>query len=524
MDISDRDSDKAEYVAIHFFYIELFSKRFCCAFKILYLKIKYSVLKNITLGTFEDFFNTRWFFFTNNQQGTLLNTFTRELEVVGNSFGAISLLFAQIVQLSFYLIVPLVISWEVTLISIACATIFVTPFLFLGSISRKLGVLSTSTSNQLMAVLNESFNVAKVILGFGNQKKSIRFLSNAFDAHVKVAIKSQTLGHAQPLVYFPFGIAVMAIAVYTGQKLNVALSEMSVILFALIRILPNIGNLVAGKNALHNFFPSYEQILRLKDLSIQSKQPSGTRKFDGFNQNIAINELTYAYPDRDSTLIDINIRIPKGKMIAFVGESGVGKSTLIDIIMGFNEPSKGQILIDGLPLQDFNIISYRKKIGYVPQDSILFNMSITDNLLWAKSEASRKEIYSACKLANAHDFIQELPEKYDTTVGDRGVLLSGGQIQRIALARAILRKPELLILDEATSSLDTQSERLIQEAIDQIAKRTTVVAVAHRLSTILQSDYIYVLQSGSIVEEGKYDQLMRNDKFFKKMVQAQSIS
>ena len=209
--------------------------------------------------------------------------------------------------------------------------------------------------------------------------------------------------------------------------------------------------------------------------------------------------------------------IPRGKMVAIVGRSGSGKSTLVDIIIGFNEPLDGQIYVDGTPLHEFEINSYRKRIGYVPQESILFNMTIYENLLWAKEDATREEIREACIIANAAEFIEQFPKGYDTFVGDRGVRLSGGQIQRVALARAVLRNPDILILDEATSSLDSESERLIQLSIEAIAKKMTVIVIAHRLSTIAKADYIYVLEDGRIVEEGEYSQLVKNDGSFSQM-------
>lgn len=199
-------------------------------------------------------------------------------------------------------------------------------------------------------------------------------------------------------------------------------------------------------------------------------------------------------------------------MTAFVGKSGIGKSTLIDLLMGFHEISRGTITIDGVPLQDFDILSYRSRTGYVPQDSVLFNTSIRENLLWADEKASQRGIEEACCLANADEFIRQFPEGFDTVVGDRGVRLSGGQIQRIALARALLRKPEILFLDEATSSLDTHSVRLIQLAIENIAKAITVIVVAHRLSTIRNADCIYVLQNGKAVEQRPYEELIKESQ------------
>jgi len=315
----------------------------------------------------------------------------------------------------------------------------------------------------------------------------------------------------------------VVVALFSARRFNVPLSEITVLLAALLQAAVAIGSIMTKKNALEIFLPSYEQINTLRQRAKRLAQISGNRQFGGFTRELSIETISFAYPGHEAVLIDINARIPKGKMVAFVGESGTGKTTLIDLIIGFHQAQKGCILFDGVPLSDFDINSYRQKIGYVPQDSVLFNMTIRDNLLWAYKSATDKEIIHACRQANADEFITKFSEGYNILVGDRGVRLSGGQVQRIALARAILRKPELLILDEATSSLDTYSERLIQQAIENIAKETTVIAIAHRLSTIAKADYVYVLKNGRIVEEGTYSKLIQMKGHFNRMVQLQAL-
>ena len=210
-------------------------------------------------------------------------------------------------------------------------------------------------------------------------------------------------------------------------------------------------------------------------------------------------------------------------MFAVVGESGAGKSTLIDVLMGFNQPETGSVTFDGVDLGQYDIVSYRQRIGYVPQDSVLFNTTLRENLRWSHDQATDDEIEAACLRANAHEFIRGFPEGYGTLVGDRGVRLSGGQRQRIALARAILRKPDLLILDEATSSLDTSSERLIQSSLESISGETTLVVIAHRLSTIANADHVYVMEQGRIVESGTYAALVKDGGHFSRMTDLQRL-
>jgi ATP-binding cassette subfamily B protein len=487
------------------------------------VKTKYALLRNIILGTFEDFFKARWYFFSSGKQGTLLNTFIHEINVIGEAFGAIAIIFAQIVQCLIFIIVPFYISWKVSLLGISFALLFVLPFTLVEKVSYVLGKKNTSTANEIGSVIQESLSSAKIILGFGNKHKSLSSLSRGFNAHYDATIKSQILGVAITELYYPLGIIVLAAVVISGLRFAVPVSEIVVILYSFSRIVPLIGNITFKKNALNNFFPSYEQVLHLRQSALALEQKTGTMAFPGLNEKISLGGVSFSYPGYAPALQDIKVEIPKGKMIAFVGHSGSGKSTLIDMIMGFNEPLSGKITIDDIPLQEFDINSYRQRIGYVPQDSILFNMSIRDNLLWAKDSATEDEIKAACKKANAADFIEGFPQGYDTVVGDRGVRLSGGQIQRIALARAILRKPDLLILDEATSSVDTQSERLIQQAVEDISKNTTVIVIAHRLSTIINADYIYTLDNGKIVEGGTYSELLQKNGLFSQMVNVQMI-
>lgn len=486
-------------------------------------RIKYAALRDIMVGAFEDFFNARWYFFTSGKQGVLLNSFTRELNIVGDAFGAMGLFFASVLQTVLYLTLPFYLSWQVTIISLGIAFLFAVPFILLGKLSYRLGNVCTNTGNRMVSALHENLSLAKVVLGFGNQRKNIDNFVRAFDDHRWAAIKSQTLSIAIPRLYRPFGAIMVVIALFAARRFGVPLAEITVLLLALLQVALSIGNMTTQKNILENFFPSYEQIQALRHRAKQLKQTSGTRQFSGFTRELRISRLSFAYPNHKMVLDNINVCIPKGKMIAFVGESGSGKSTFIDMVMGFHPPTLGQIMFDGVSLQDFDINSYRRRLGYVPQESILFNMSVADNLRWAKEDATDEEIRVASQQANAEEFIEALPRKYDTLVGDRGVRLSGGQVQRIALSRAILRKPDILILDEATSSLDTHSERLIQQAIENIAKETTVIVIAHRLSTVVNADYIYVLKKGRVIEKGTYSELIQMNGDFHRMAKLQVL-
>ena len=233
--------------------------------------------------------------------------------------------------------------------------------------------------------------------------------------------------------------------------------------------------------------------------------------------------VRFGYAKNKDILKNINIKIFKDQTVAIVGKSGSGKTTFADIMMGFYRPEQGCVLIDGQKLSEFEISSYQKKIGYISQEPILFNTTIKENLLWANEAADEGQLFDALEKAYAIDFVQKLPDKLETLTGDRGIKLSGGEKQRIALARVLLRNPEILILDEATSSLDTESERFIQKTIYEISKNCTTVIIAHRLSTIKEVQNIYVFEDGEVKEEGNFQFLMEYGKTFKRLVQNQFL-
>ncbi len=487
------------------------------------LKTRYAVLRDLTMGTFDDFFNARWYFFGTQRQGTIFNTFIRELGKVGAAFASVAVCLTGSLRLIVFLTVPLLISWEVTLVSLLVAMILAWPLMWLGRVGYRLGRQNTATANRYGSVLQESFGLARVILGFGNQKWSRERLKKTFDSNARSMVRSQTLNITVPALYQPFTRVVVVAALFTGSLRNVAVAELAVLMAALLKAVATIGTLVTARTVLLNLLPGFEHVRALREEARKLGQPSGNKKYGGFEKEISLTGVTFSYPPGSPVLKDISISIKKGQMVAVVGESGAGKSTLVDLMMGFSQPDTGHVAIDGIDLTEFDILSYRHRIGYVPQESALFNMSVRDNLLWACPEASDEHIKAACQHADAHDFIEKLPHGYEAEVGDYGTRLSGGQRQRVALARAIIRKPDILFLDEATSALDTQSERLIQHALETISRMTTIMVIAHRLSTIMNADYIYVLKEGAIIEEGSYQDLVDRNGHFNRMVKMQLL-
>ena len=488
------------------------------------LVIKYKVQKDIVLTLLHKIFKAKWSFVSNNKKGRLLNTFDREVSIVGDTLGHLTMQFAQLFQLIIYLIVPIWINAQMTITAMALAIIFALPFLLLHKINYKLGQENTRTRNNLMSIMYEAFNGIKLIMGFSKQEKSLIFYKNGFDMHVNATIKSQTLAQSIHSIFQPIGIAAAIISLFLAINSEVKISEASIVLWSLFRAMPIMGTLLGTNLSISNFVPSYEQLMEIQNNAIKEREVSGQIKFEELKDSIRLSNVGFSYSRGVPTLKNINIEIKKNKRTAIVGETGSGKSTIIDLILGFQNISEGEIFYDDISFRELDLNSFRKKVGYVPQDAFLFNGTIKENLLWAIDIDDENKLNLAIEKAGIKNFIESLPDGINTQVGDNGVKLSGGQKQRISLARSLIREPEILLLDEATSSLDSETENEIQNTLGAFNGKITSVIIAHRLSTIIDAEQIYVLNNGKIIESGSYRDLkMKNNSYFRKMLKAQKI-
>lgn len=486
------------------------------------LKIKYAVIRGLFNDALSAFFKARWGFFSEEGNGRLLNTMNKELTVIGDTLGHLATLLAQIIQIVIYLAVPLWLNAVTTLTALGLSILAGVPFLLLQRVSYRLGKRNTETGNEAMSILSELLQAARIILGFGRQAEARNKYLQAFDRHTHVTLRSQTLSTAIPKFFLPLCMLAAVVAMGIALQRKVPVSELTAVMWSLLAALPILAALLQSNITISNFLPSYEQLLNLKKKASEFEEKEGQNIFSSLKHEIRLKDLVFTYPGRTQTITNLNVSIRKGQMTALIGHSGSGKSTVTDLILGLQVPEKGAVLIDDISLSDMKQNSFRERIGYVPQDPLLFQSSIRDNLLWSYGNAEEEDLWEALKLANADNFVRELPNGIDTLVGERGVRLSGGQRQRIALARALLRKPELLILDEATSSLDSESERLIQKSIDEVARETTILVIAHRLSTIAKADKVYILNQGSISEEGSFAELsQKKDSVLNSMIAAQ---
>ena len=405
------------------------------------------------------------------------------------------------------------LSWKLTLVSLVLAPLLIGA---LQPILKKLRKRHRRLSNEygeMTSIVAEAVSGIRLVKATGAEPhESLRF-TDASGRYAKAMTRVSALGAlSQPLTEVA-GTAIAVLVLWIGARqvlvdrtMNGAdLITFLVIVLRMLQPLKQISQVPATAQAS---MASAERLFEVLDETTEASADRGTRDVTTLNDGVRFEHVSFTYGD-DPVLTDVTFDAPKGEIVALVGASGAGKSTLVDLVPRFNAPTSGRILLDGVDLQDFRLTSLRKLTGIVSQDTVLFNDTVRANIAFGAPGAyTQAQIESAARAANAHQFITELPQRYDTVLGERGTRLSGGQRQRIAIARALLSDPPVLILDEATSSLDTESERLVQEAIDRLLAGRTVFVIAHRLSTVEHAQQILVLDRGRIVERGTHDALL----------------
>jgi ATP-binding cassette, subfamily B, bacterial MsbA len=462
-------------------------------------------------------------FYVKTKVGDLLNRLGTEVNSTAIAIRtAIQLLITSITILVFIALL-ISISWKLTLASSCLLFVVALANNYFVKRSKQFGQHLSDQSREYSVALLEMLSGIRLIKATGNEQQEYQKLEQLMRARERADFQSQANAALIGPVNEMAGILTVLTIVLLGRIFfSHELTSLSTILLTyllvLFRLLPFVGQLNGGRGAFANTAPNVAIVTEFLRRDNKPFMQKGSIPFVGMNEGIHFENLSFSYPGHDRCILnDINLWLPKGTTLALVGASGAGKSTLAELLPRFYDPTQGRITIDDRDLREHEIFSLRRSMGIVSQDTFLFNDSVRNNIAYACDRVTDDQIIEAAKRANAYEFIVKLPQGFETLIGDRGVMLSGGQRQRLAIARALLRDPEILILDEATSALDTVSERLVQEAIEELSRDRTTLVIAHRLSTIRKADQIAVMEKGQVVELGTHEQLLKRDGIYARL-------
>ncbi|HOL00338.1 MAG TPA: ABC transporter ATP-binding protein [Paludibacteraceae bacterium] len=491
--------------------------------------IRTGVVRDLRNQLYRKILNLPIGFFTEERKGDIISRMTNDVnEVEASIISSLEMLFKNPIMILIYLIVMFAMSWKLTLF-----VLLLLPFSgwLIGKIGKSLKQRSTlgqQQTGELLSQIEETLSGLRVIKAF-NAEKSFQNKFAQLNEKIRRTFNriNRRYNLAHPLSEL-VGTIVIAIVLWFGGVLilenhsSINAAEFIYYLIIFYSIITPAKDLSKAGYSIQKGLASLERIDRILTTPNTIKEPASPMPMKPFSDKIEFRNISFRYKT-EWVLRDINITIPKGKTIALVGQSGSGKSTLLDLLPRYYDPQKGEILIDGVNIKSLRTSDIRAQIGNVNQEAILFNDTFFNNIAFGSENVTMEQVIEAAKIANAHDFIMATEKGYETTIGDRGSKLSGGQRQRVSIARAILKNPPILILDEATSSLDTESERMVQEAIEKLMQNRTTLVVAHRLSTIKRADEICVIYEGRIVERGKHEELLALNGYYKRLYDMQSF-
>lgn len=492
--------------------------------------IRTGVVKDIRMEIYNKIISLPIGFFSQERKGDIIARMSGDVQEIENSItGTLDMLIKNPILIICYFGTLIALSWKLTLFVILFAPLML---LLMSAIGRKLKAQSLEAQtlwSDTMSQVEETLGGLRIIKAFIAEKKmSGRFDSVTDNMRIKnnrVAVRQAS---AHPVSEF-LGTVMIAIVLWyggwliLGDRATIDAPTFIYYMTILYSVIQPIKDLSRAAYSIPKGLASMERIDVILNAENDIKEKEQPLPLGSFNGSIRFEGVRFSYEDGREILKGIDLEIPKGKTVAIVGASGAGKSTLVDLIPRFYDPDEGRITIDGTDIKDVSLKDLRSLMGNVNQDPILFNDTIFSNIAFGVENATREQVEAAAKIANAHDFIMEKEEGYQTNIGDRGVKLSGGQRQRISIARAILKNPPILILDEATASLDTESERIVQDALDKLMSSRTTIAIAHRLSTVKNADEIIVMDEGRIVERGTHDELIAKQRYYKKLYDMQAL-
>lgn len=492
--------------------------------------LRVHTLLNLRRAVFNNVMDMHLGYFNNNRKGDIISKIASDVQVVQFSVTAtLQVIFKEPATMIVFLVLLFTYSVKLTLGSLLVVPISA---FIISKIVKRLktqAISAQQTYGNMISYLDESLQGVRIIKAF-NATDFIKKRFNDENAKYSKILRSMAKRQqsASPVSETLAITMISCIVLYGGYLILNKRSDLTGAQF--IAYIAIFSQLMRPAKAMSDSFSNIhsgiaagERVLALIDEKPAIKDAPNAKEFAGFNESIEFKNVSFAYGDRQ-ILNNVNLTIPKGKTVALVGPSGGGKSTLMDLVPHFMEPQSGEILIDGQNINDFTAQSLRALLGVVNQESILFNDSIFNNIAFGKTNVTLEQVKDAARIANAHNFIIETEKGYETNIGDRGTKLSGGQRQRICIARAVLNNPPILLLDEATSALDTESEKLVQDALNNLMKNRTSLIIAHRLSTIQNANTIVVLENGKIVEQGNHLELIENNGLYRRLIDMQTFS
>ncbi|MHC5595386.1 MAG: ABC transporter ATP-binding protein [Nostoc sp.] len=469
-------------------------------------------------------------YYAKTKVGDLINRLGGEIGRAASAIGSTVKIVILVITILVFAGLLLSISWQLTIAATLLLSLVTLVNQYAISRSKNFGKQLSEMSRAYSISILETLNGIRLVKATGNEEKEYQRIKKLIRDRELADFQSQVNSEAITPLSEVMGItALLLIVVLSKTFFANQISSLSTVLLTYLLVLLRVLPLISQLNTIRSNFASTaasidvtNEFLNLHDKPFMHK---GKLPYTKLLEGVSFNSLCFAYPGHEKLVLkDVNLFLPHGTTLALVGSSGAGKSTLADLLPRFYDPIAGSITIDGIDLREFDVVSLRKRMGIVSQDTFLFNDSVGNNIAYGRAEATDDEILTAAKRANAYEFINKLPQGFDTLIGDRGVMLSGGQRQRLAIARALLQNPDILILDEATSALDTVSERLVQSALDDLSRDRTTLVIAHRLSTVQKANQIAVLEQGEVVEVGTHEELLQKGGYYSRLYSMQFSS
>lgn len=486
--------------------------------------VQYRLIRDLRNKLYSHFHYLSLSYFNKNKSGELTAVLVNDIDNMRNSLSIMfQKLFVEPINILILMSLLFIVSTKLALI--ALLIIPVSGIIIFG-ISHSIRRRSARSQAQLAGITSmiaETIGSMRIVKAFANKGFEINRFAKETQKYYKLMLRRDRLRFVSSPVSETFGATIAALLLWVGARDVLVVESISsedflrfiLLLFSLFQPLKNLTNVV---NELQNGLASADRVFAIMDIKSDIQDSDNAVEIKDLESSLSFKDVSFSYGDKNKKVLhNINFKINKGEIIALVGPSGAGKSTLVDLIPRFYDTLSGAVKVDGKDIKELKINSLRSLMGIVTQETFLFDDSVKANIAYGVENISDERVKDAAKAANAHEFIQNLPEGYDTIIGERGVSLSGGQKQRIAIARAIVKNPPILILDEATSSLDSESEKHVQSAIENLMNERTVFVIAHRLSTVHNANKILVLEKGQIVQEGKHDELVNIDGLYKQL-------